>query len=75
MYLFDSAQGVNLPEEGMYATGMMFIDKTDQTEIQELFTGIATQFDLQVKSVQYIVTLNQNEKKRVIYNYKKLIKQ
>ncbi|XP_053398015.1 uncharacterized protein LOC123552518 isoform X2 [Mercenaria mercenaria] len=43
-----SAQGVSLPGEGKYATGMIFIDKTDQNEIQELFTGMATQFGLQI---------------------------
>jgi hypothetical protein len=39
---------VSLPEEGTYATGMMFIEKADQAEIQELFAGIATKFGIQV---------------------------
>ncbi|XP_060602982.1 uncharacterized protein LOC132756035 [Ruditapes philippinarum] len=42
------AQGVSLPDEGTYATGMMFIEKVDQAEIQELFTGIATKFGIQI---------------------------
>lgn len=43
-----SSRGVILPGEGKYATGMMFIEKAEQTDIEELFTGMATQFGLQV---------------------------
>lgn len=43
-----SAQGVTLPAEGKYATGLMFIAKNEEKEIKELFTNMATEFGLKI---------------------------
>ncbi|XP_052808642.1 uncharacterized protein LOC128237296 isoform X2 [Mya arenaria] len=43
-----SGQGVTLPDEGRYATGLMFIEKDERKDIEEEFTKMATQFELKV---------------------------
>jgi hypothetical protein len=37
--IFREHQNIELPEEGRYATGMMFIDKDKGPEIQSVYDG------------------------------------
>ncbi|KAL4232715.1 hypothetical protein ACF0H5_007403 [Mactra antiquata] len=43
-----SEKGVTLPDEGKYATGMMFIDKHEENDVKEAFTAMATKFGLEI---------------------------
>ncbi|XP_052242063.1 uncharacterized protein LOC127852221 isoform X2 [Dreissena polymorpha] len=43
-----SSQGVTLPDEGQYATGLMFIDKDQRKDVENEFTAIAAKFGLSV---------------------------
>ncbi|XP_029649401.1 glutamate synthase [NADH], amyloplastic [Octopus sinensis] len=43
-----SSQSVTLPEVGKYATGLLFMDKTDGKQAQDLFTKMVEDFDLQI---------------------------
>lgn len=41
-------QGIDLPEPGQYATGMMFVDKTQVEEVKAVFTQMAEDFQIKV---------------------------
>ncbi|XP_061171212.1 uncharacterized protein LOC133180759 [Saccostrea echinata] len=41
-------QGLDLPEPGKYATGMLFVDKNQIEEVKVMFTQIAEDFQLKV---------------------------
>lgn len=45
-------QGIDLPEPGQYATGMMFVDKTQVEEVKAVFTQMAEDFQIKVKVIQ-----------------------
>ncbi|GAB1607751.1 glutamate synthase [NADH], amyloplastic-like [Argonauta hians] len=42
------SQGVALPEAGKYATGLIFMDKTDWKRAKDLFSSMVAEFDLQI---------------------------
>lgn len=45
-------QGIDLPEPGQYATGMMFVGKTQVEKVKAVFTQMAEDFQIKVKVTQ-----------------------
>ena len=45
---FREKQNIELPKEGKYATGMMFIDKDKGPEIKSIFESFVAKFEMKV---------------------------
>lgn len=48
VYLFNRDENVELPEQGKYATGIVFTDKQNHQDGEKMFAEIATQCQLKV---------------------------
>lgn len=47
-FLSRTDQNIDLPEEGKYATGLIFIDKDKGPDIKAIFESFAKKFGMQV---------------------------
>jgi glutamate synthase domain-containing protein 1 len=53
--MFRAEQGIDLPEPGKYATGMLFVDKDETDKVKVVFTRMAEEFHLKVGCVTMVI--------------------
>ena len=52
LFIFRDEHNINLPEPGSYATGMMFINPDEVSQVEDVFTSMAKEFHLEVSVLE-----------------------